>query len=338
MAIRTLFHCAAVVLLVAAAPAVGSAQVLGTFPWQMQPYCNVVTLALTNTPAGGWVLDGNDDQCGIVSRASAIGVATFNGGGNVTLSFSIVTAPSGKPVHVSAVVSPTTGSGTWTDSVGNSGTFAFFGATPGLPVRPLPASGLAPSSVTTLEIAAGSVGASDINAAEVQTRVTGSCPPGQAMTGIAANGTATCTAAAVDFKVKDHAVTSAPSGSTVVVIWGTTPTYNTGGGTYDAGTGSYTVPRAGVYLVTAVVRWQAFGASTGQKCVVTLVNSTSSNDGAVCEAPSTTSPFQLQQLTNVLSLNAGDVVRIGANQGTGMTRSVGPGNALDTFFAVSVLR
>lgn len=133
-----------------------SAQVLGPFPWQLQPYCNIVTLTLTNT-AAGFTLDGVDDQCGATSKASAVGVAAFGAGGDLALNFSIVLAPSGKPVHVSAIVSPATGTGTWKDSVGNSGTFAFFGQTTGLPPRPLPASGLAPGIITTAELAPGAV-------------------------------------------------------------------------------------------------------------------------------------------------------------------------------------
>ena len=45
---------------------------------------------------------------------------------------------SGPSVHVSAGVSPANGQGTWSDDRGNSGTFAFFGNTAGLPPRPLP--------------------------------------------------------------------------------------------------------------------------------------------------------------------------------------------------------
>jgi hypothetical protein len=133
-----------------------SAQVLGTFAWQMQPYCNRITLTLTSV-GGNFTLDGFDDQCGATNRASAVGVGTFNASGNLTINFTIVTAPSGKPVHVSAVVSPANGNGTWTDSVGNGGTFAFFAATPGLPPRPLPASGLAAAVITGAEIAPGAV-------------------------------------------------------------------------------------------------------------------------------------------------------------------------------------
>ncbi|MGE0814173.1 MAG: hypothetical protein AB7O28_26065 [Vicinamibacterales bacterium] len=118
---------------------VASAQVIGTFSWQMQPFCNVVTLTLTTSPAG-FTLSGVDDQCGASDKASAVGVASFSGGGAVTLNFSIVTPPNGVPVHVSASVSPASGQGTWHDSAGNGGTFAFFAHAAG-PARPVPPSG-----------------------------------------------------------------------------------------------------------------------------------------------------------------------------------------------------
>jgi hypothetical protein len=123
--------CSAVAL--GASPA--SAQVFGTFTWQMQPYCNRVTLTLTTSPAG-FTLAGSDDQCGAATKASASGVGVFNLDGTVGINFAIVTSPSGEAVHVSGVVSPANGQGTWADDTGNSGIFAFFGAVPGLPPRP----------------------------------------------------------------------------------------------------------------------------------------------------------------------------------------------------------
>ena len=57
----------AAILMTMAAATTASAQVFGTFPWQMQPYCNAVTLTLTSAPAG-FTLDGTDDQCGATIR------------------------------------------------------------------------------------------------------------------------------------------------------------------------------------------------------------------------------------------------------------------------------
>lgn len=191
MSHRLVLRLAAATLAVLFLPAAARAQVVGIFTWQLQPYCNAVTLTLTGAPGGVWTLDGSDDQCGASNRGSAVGVATFNGT-TVALNFSVVTAPSARPVHVSALVSPANGSGTWSDSAGNSGTFAFGASTPNLPPRPSPPSGLPPGVITTTEIAAGAVGGSDINRAEVQARVTGTCPAGQAMSGIASDGSVTC--------------------------------------------------------------------------------------------------------------------------------------------------
>jgi hypothetical protein len=115
-----------------------SAQPFGTFTWQMQPYCNQVTLTLTNV-TGNFTLDGSDNMCAAPKKASASGIGVFNPDGTVGLNFTIV-LPTGRSVGVAASVSPANGQGTWTDTAGNSGTFAFFGSTPGLPARPAPAS------------------------------------------------------------------------------------------------------------------------------------------------------------------------------------------------------
>jgi hypothetical protein len=111
-------------LIAALVPFAAHAQPLGTFRWQLQPFCNVVTLAVTQN-GGVYRLEGTDDQCGSgADQASAIGTAFPNPDGTIGLGLNIVAAPGGAPVHVDAAITLAALSGTWRDSAGNSGTFA----------------------------------------------------------------------------------------------------------------------------------------------------------------------------------------------------------------------
>ena len=65
----------AVVFPLAHACAAVAQPVLGPLSWQLQPFCNVVTLTLTSGPAG-FALDGTDNLCGASNKASAVGVAS----------------------------------------------------------------------------------------------------------------------------------------------------------------------------------------------------------------------------------------------------------------------
>jgi hypothetical protein len=114
-----------------------AAQPLGSFRWQLQPYCNILTLAVVQQ-GGQYQLDGTDDQCGAAVKASVAGLAFQNPDGFIGFGLTIVTAPGGTPVHVDATIAIATLSGTWRDSVGNSGTFI---STPGagVPGGPRPA-------------------------------------------------------------------------------------------------------------------------------------------------------------------------------------------------------
>ena len=75
------------VLLVAAR---GDAQEIGTFTWQMQPYCNVMVFTVSGDGAA-YRLTGYDDACGAVDRVPAAGTVTPNGDGTFSLSFYTVT-------------------------------------------------------------------------------------------------------------------------------------------------------------------------------------------------------------------------------------------------------
>jgi hypothetical protein len=134
-----------------------SAQPLGTFRWQLQPYCNVITVTVVQQGAQ-YQLDGNDDQCGAEVKASVVGLAFQNPGGSIGFGLTIVTAPGGTPVHVDATISIATLSGTWRDSAGNNGTFVF---TPGAGVggspRPVLPGGIAAGSITAVQIAPAAI-------------------------------------------------------------------------------------------------------------------------------------------------------------------------------------
>jgi hypothetical protein len=81
--------------------ATSSAQPLGLLRWQLQPYCNNVTLAVVQQ-GGQYQLDGTDDQCGAAQAASVRGMAFQNLNGTIGFGLTIVTAPGGTPVHVDA--------------------------------------------------------------------------------------------------------------------------------------------------------------------------------------------------------------------------------------------
>lgn len=115
------------------------AQPVGTFRWQLQPFCNVITVAITQNGAV-YRLEGTDDQCGGgADAASVTGTAFPNADGTIGFGLNIVTAPGGRPVHVDAEISLATFSGTWRDSAGATGAFVLTpGAGNGGNARPLP--------------------------------------------------------------------------------------------------------------------------------------------------------------------------------------------------------
>lgn len=113
-----------------------SAQILGVFRWQMQPYCNQVTFTVVQQ-GPSYLLTGSDNMCGAGAVAPATGTATPNPDGSIALGFSIVT-PSGATAHVTATVDSASVSGAWADADGHTGTFVFNGTAPGGAPRPEP--------------------------------------------------------------------------------------------------------------------------------------------------------------------------------------------------------
>lgn len=266
-------------LMTVAAQDVG-AQPLGTYRWQMQPYCNIVSVQVTQL-GSIYRLEGTDDQCGATTAAGVVGMAFQNLSGSIGFGLTIVQSPGGAPVHIDATISISTLSGTWRDSAGGSGNFVF---TPG----------------------AG----------------TGGTPRTAASTG-------------VHFRVNDMATAQGVTSVATLTNWSATPAFNIGGGVYNAAAGSYTVPAAGLYLVTAAVRWTAYTTipANAYKCVYVFVNA--ARAGNTCNQP-TTASFDVQPVTSQLLLASGDVITIRAYSSPAGT--AGSSSSVDAHWAVSRIR
>jgi hypothetical protein len=124
---------------------VAHAQVIGTFSWQTQPYCNVVTLTVVQQ-GGMYQATGVDDLCG-AGAAPSTGTAIVTGSG-VAVGITVV-LPTGLAAHLAATVNVSNGSGTWTDADGNTGPFVL-GASSGGSPRPAPTS---PAAITVNQFA-----------------------------------------------------------------------------------------------------------------------------------------------------------------------------------------
>ena len=156
-----------------AAAAVAAAQPLGTFRWQLSPYCNVITLAVTQN-GSIYRLEGFDDQCGATQRGTVIGMAVPNTDGTIEMGLTVVSATGAAPSHVDVTISIATIGGPWRDSAGNGGTLIFSPAAAGGPPRP------------------AGLGGAAIDPTQIQQRITGACGAGQYVRSVNADGTVVC--------------------------------------------------------------------------------------------------------------------------------------------------
>lgn len=107
-------------------PARTDAQTIGTFRWQVNPFCNVLSLTIVQQGAF-FQLTGTDDGCGSNAVAPVTGTA-FLAGSSVTMGFTVISATGGSRQY-SASINLTNFNGTWTDGDG-SGTLTFNPASP----------------------------------------------------------------------------------------------------------------------------------------------------------------------------------------------------------------
>ncbi len=156
-------------------PSVAAAQPIGTFSWQLQPFCNRVTVNVTQN-GGVYTADGYDDQCGAPQRAPLVGLGTPNPDGTIGFGLHVVTVPGGRGVQIDARITLAALGGSWSDSAGNSGTFAFNANTGGSP-RPAPPTGggTIPNTFSLLSdggfAARGALGTGNIPASNIGTRM-----------------------------------------------------------------------------------------------------------------------------------------------------------------------
>jgi hypothetical protein len=262
----------AVGLLVTGGSRPAAAQAIGTFSWQLAPFCNVVTVNVTQNGAI-YTLDGFDNQCGGANpRAPVVGSLTFNPNGSLGIGLAIVTAPSGVPVHVAATMFLSTLGGTWRDSAGNDGAFIFNGNGAGTPRPvPIPVGGGDVTGVTAGTGLSGGGTGGDVTLAVdttvIQARVAASCTAGEAVRTVNADGSVVCQA------VGAGDITGVTAGAGL-----------TGGAT--AGDAVLSVQAGGVttaMLATAAVDATklASGAVTSAKIAADAVTSTHLANGAI---------------------------------------------------------
>jgi len=149
------------------------AQPLGTFRWQLQPYCNIVTVAVTQN-GGIYRLEGTDDQCGASASASIIGTAFVNVDGTIGMGLNVVSAPAGQALPVSASISLASLGGSWRDAGGNTGAFVPTpgGGTGGSP-RPAPGGGGGGGTITGVIAGVGLSGGGSAGAVTLELRRAG---------------------------------------------------------------------------------------------------------------------------------------------------------------------
>jgi hypothetical protein len=110
--------------------AVGAQTVLGTFHWQLAPYCNTLTLTVVQD-AAGIRLQGTEDRCDPVYLPQSVeGSAALTSGNTAVISLSsgIPGGFSFQGTRIFMILDVTTLNGSWADDAGRSGTLVPVGS------------------------------------------------------------------------------------------------------------------------------------------------------------------------------------------------------------------
>ena len=118
---RSLMMVGLATAVVVANAALGEAQ---TYRFQLQPFCNKVTLTLLPSSSGSVAgVVGYDDNCG-EERSPVHGSAILTPDGGFSIGYT-TNYPCGCGSHTTVEWGPNASSGSWTDSDGNSGSYIY---------------------------------------------------------------------------------------------------------------------------------------------------------------------------------------------------------------------
>jgi len=104
-------------------PAEAQTQTLGTFSWQMEPYCNTLTLTVVQDQAG-IRLQGTEDLCEAIYAPQAVegsAVLDATGVARVGLNTGVAGGSSLEGTRIFASIDTATLNGSWADDAGRTG-------------------------------------------------------------------------------------------------------------------------------------------------------------------------------------------------------------------------
>ena len=126
-----------------------------------------------------------------------------------------------------------------------------------------------------------------------------------------------------------------PTTDTPITVWKLTPTYNDGGGTYDSNTGTYTVPKTGLYQVFTKI---AIPSGTSPSVIGIRIKVNSLDSEVFVYTAESTYATNHVPVQATLQLNQGDTVRIAISQSTNVTRNIIQGNSTSNTFSLYLIR